>query len=39
VGVSGELKMKTKSSTSKSENNLVSVMAIAAIGGMFLMKK
>lgn len=39
VGVSGKLKMKTKSSASKSENNLVSVMAIAAIGGMFLMKK
>ena len=40
VGVSGDLKMKVKSSgSSKSENNLVGVMAIAAISGMFLLKK
>ncbi|MFI0427126.1 MAG: hypothetical protein ACH34V_09240 [Flavobacterium sp.] len=38
VGISGDLKMKNKTS-SKSESKLVGVMAAAAIGGLFLMNK
>lgn len=38
VGISGDLKMKTKTS-SKSESKLLGVMAAAAIGGLFLTNK